>query len=128
MGLTWRGEEIKAKVRAAQIAAVDATMAAAILHAKANHGAGSHALQRFETQTGELERSLRIVAAAAPDRTGVVGRWGSVGLAYARRQELGFQGQDAAGRVVNAPAYPFLRPAAEAEYPKLKDRVRRAYK
>lgn len=127
MALKWRGEEIKRKMRDAQIEAVDATMAAAILHAKANHGAGAHGSLRFETKTGELERSIRIVAQASPDGKGVRGRWGSVGLAYARRIELGFQGQDSAGRAVDAVEYPFLRPAAEVEHPKLADRVRRAF-
>jgi hypothetical protein len=127
MALNWKGDAVKRNLRAAQIAGVNATMAAAILHGKANHGAGAHGLQRFETQTGELERSLKTVAPAKAVGAGVEGTWGSTGLAYARRIELGFQGQDAAGRTVDAPAYPFLRPAAQAEYPKLAGRIRRAF-
>lgn len=114
------------RVRAAQSAAIDATMAAAILHAKANHLPGAHGAQRFESQTGELERSIRITQPAKKGFRGVAGRWGSIGLIYARRIELGFQGKDKRGRVVDAPAFPFLRPAAEAEHPKLARRIKRA--
>lgn len=126
MTLNWRGAEVLRRVREAERQGIDTTMAAAILHAKANHGAGAHALQRYITRSAELERSTRVVAPAREDGRGVVGRWGSQGLAYARRIEVGFQGQDRAGRMVDADAYPYLRPAAEAEYPKLEGRIRRA--
>jgi hypothetical protein len=126
MALNWKGDAVKRNLRSAQIAGVNATMAAAILHAKANHGAGAHGLKRFETQTGELERSLKTVQKAKEVGSGVEGTWGSTGLVYAHRIELGFQGKDSAGRTVDAPAYPFLRPAAQSEYPKLAGRIRRA--
>jgi hypothetical protein len=128
MALDWKGEAVLGKLRKAQIEAVNTTMAACILHAKANHGSGAHGAQRFETQTGELERSVKSVSAAREVGAGVEGRWGSTGLVYARRIEMGFQGKDAAGRVVDAPAYPFLRPAATAEYPKLAKRISAALK
>ncbi len=127
MALNWRGPEVRAKVIAAAADGIDATMAAAILHAKSEHGAGAHALQRFESHTGELERSVRIVEPAREVGRAVRGLWGSVGLGYARRIELGFQGKDSLGRAYDAPPFPFLRPAAEAEYPKLADRIRRAF-
>lgn len=125
--LNWRGPQVLAKVERSARDGVNATMAAAVLHAKANHGPGARSRQRFQTRTGELERSIRITQPAKTTRKRTFGRWGSKGVNYARRQELGFQGKDAAGRVVNAPAYPFLRPAAEAEYPKLAGRIRRAF-
>lgn len=127
MTLKWRGDRVKKSLERAQIDGVNSTMAAAVLHAKANHGAGAHGSRRFETDTGALERSLRIVRPArASAFGGVRGRWGSVGLAYARRIELGFQGKDSAGRIVNAQDFPFMIPAAQAEYPKLAQRIRRA--
>ena len=126
--VNWRGREVLALADRAAADAIDATMSAAILDAKANHGAGAHSVQRFITRTAELERSVRIVAPARRDARSMVGRWGSQGLAYARRIEVGFQGQDRAGRMVDADAYPYLRPAAEREYPKLADRIRRAFR
>ncbi len=121
--INWKGDKLKRKAEKASMLGIDATMSAAIMHAKSNHGGGG---ARFQTRTGELERSIRISKPARRDRRGVVGRWGSIGLIYARRIELGFQGKDARGAVVDAPAFPFLRPAAEAEYPKLAKRIRRA--
>lgn len=128
MTLKWEGPAVRRRLLKAQIAGIDATMSAAILKAKADHGSGAHARRRFETQTGELERSVRIVEPAKPYRSGARGSWGSVGLVYARRIELGFQGKDARGAVVNAPAYPFLFPAADEEYPKLGGRIKRAFR
>lgn len=124
--LHWEGDLVLARVRAAQRSGIDTTMAACVLNAKSNHGLGAHAERRFITRTAELERSMRIVQKAHADATGVEGVWGSTGVIYARRIELGFQGKDRAGRVVDAPPYPFLRPAAQVEYPKLADRIRRA--
>ena len=125
--LTWEGDAVKRKMQRASILAVDATMSAAIIHGRAGHGAGAHGRARFESQSGELERGTRIVKAAAPSLRGVAGRWGVIGVAYARRIELGFQGKDSLGRVIRTRPFPWLRPAAEAEYPKLAGRIRRAY-
>lgn len=124
MTVNWKGGAVVAKLRRAQITAVNTTMAAAVLHAKQNHGPGAHSSGRFQTQTASLERSVRIVKAARRIVGGVIGTWGSTDTVYARRIELGFQGKDSAGRVVDAPAYPFLIPAAQAEYPKLARRIR----
>lgn len=132
MSLKWEGEALRAKLDRASKSGVNTTMAACILHAKANHGPGAHGAQRFESQRGKLssaanlERSVRIVKQARRVGRAVVGRWGSIGANYAKRIEFGFQGQDALGRTVNAPAYPFLFPAARAEYPKLAKRIKAA--
>lgn len=126
MALEWNGDDIKRQtVRAARLA-IDATMSAAIIDAKSNHGAGAHAQGRFVSHTGELERGTRIVKPAKLRGRQVVGRWGVIGVIYARRIELGFQGKDSKGRTVDAPSYSYLRPAAEREYPKLAKRLKRA--
>lgn len=124
--INWKGDALKRKAEKASILGIDATMSAAIIHAKSNHSAGAHAAQRFVTDSSELERSIRISKPARRTTRGVAGVWGSTGLVYTRRIELGFQGKDARGAVVDAPAFPFLRPAAEAEYPNLPGRIRRA--
>ena len=126
--VNWKGDKLLRKADKAQKAGIDATMQAAILHAKANHGPGAHGRQRFESQAGELERSVRVSQSARRQGRFVMGRWGSMGVVYARRIELGFQGKDSLGRVVNSRPYPFLQPAAQAEYPKLKGRIKRAFR
>ena len=126
MSINWKGGAVVSKLRRAQITAVNTTMAAAVLHAKQNHGKAAHSIDRFITRSTSLERSIRIVEAAKRFVGGVIGTWGSTDTVYARRIELGFQGKDSAGRVVDAPAYPFLIPAAQTEYPKLAGRIRAA--
>lgn len=126
MAVNWKGGAVISKVQRAQIRAVNTTMAATVLHAKENHGPGAHGAGRFETQTASLERSIRIVEAAKRIVRGVKGTWGSTDTVYARRIELGFQGKDRKGRIVDAPAFPFLIPAAQVEYPKLSGRIRAA--
>ena len=126
MTVRWKGGAVISKLQRAQIAGVNTTMAAAVLHAKENHGPGAHSSGRFQTQTASLERSIRIVDAAKRILSGAKGTWGSTDTVYARRIELGFQGKDARGAVVDAPAFPFLIPAAQAEYPKLGRRIRAA--
>ena len=125
--LNWKGDALKRKAARASALAIDATMSACIQHAKSAHGAGAHGAQRFVSRSSELERGTRIVQPAQATRRGVAGRWGVIGVVYARRIELGFQGRDRAGRAVDAPAYPFLRPAAQREYPNLAARLTRAF-
>lgn len=126
MALNWKGDAVKRAFAGAAASAIDATMSAATMQAKENHSAGAHGQQRFVTHTSELERSIRISKSARRKGNAVVGTWGSIGVVYARRIEMGFQGKDSAGRVFNQPAFPFLRPAADVEYPKLAGRIRRA--
>ena len=121
--LKWRGRQLKDKLTRAQKSGVNTTMAAAVLKAKLNHGLGAHAFERFETQKGSLERSIQVVNKAAQVFGGVRGLWGSTDIVYALRIELGFQGKDVKGRIFDQPAFPFLRPAADIEYPKLARRI-----
>lgn len=126
MSLNWKGDQVKSRVLAAAAGGIDSTMAACVLHAKSNHGAGARGAGRFVSRTGHLERSTRIIQPARRRGSATVGKWGASGARYARRIEFGFQGQDAAGRSVNAPALPFLFPAARVEYPKLAGRIKAA--
>lgn len=116
------------RLRAAQRKGVNSTMAACVIHAKRNHGPGAHGFGRFETETDALEGSIQIAQQARAVSGGVAGKWGSLDIVYARRIELGFQGKDRLGRVVNQRPYPFLVPAAQSEYPKLAGRIRRAFR
>lgn len=125
--LDWKGEKVKKNSTKAAILAVDATMSACVLHARSNHSPGARGGNRFESHTGDLERATKVVEPAKVDRKGVTGRWGAQGVAYARRIELGFQGKDKLGRTIDQEELPFLRPAAEKEYPKLNRRIRRAH-
>ena len=100
-------------------------MAAAVIRAKQDHGPGAHARDRFQTRTGNLERSFNITQAARRGFDRIFGRWGSADVRYARRIELGFQGKDAKGRTYDQEAFPALRPAASVEYPKLAERIRK---
>ena len=126
MALIWKGDELKRKTARAARIAINDTMAAGIANARSGHGSGAHGAQRFESQTGELVRGTKIVQAAQQERAGICGRWGVVGVPQARRIEFGFQGKDRLGRVFNQPAFPYLRPAADAENPKLARRLKKA--
>jgi hypothetical protein len=126
MALNWKGDQVKRTYARAAALGIDATMSAANMHAKRNHSAGAHGSKRFVTRKSPLERSIRTQTPARQRGSSVVGTWGSTGIVYARRIEMGFQGKDSRGRVFDQPAFPFLRPAADVEYPKLAGRIRRA--
>ncbi len=112
MTVRWNGKKVLAKVRKAQIVGINQTMAAAERHAIANH--------TWKNRTGILEGSIGIATFARPKGRGVAGEWGSQDVVYALVHELGSAKQ-------NIPARPYLRPAADAEYPGLTRRIRRAY-
>ena len=128
MTVKWQGDTIKRKMERRARDAINATMSDAVLHARRNHGPGAHSQDRFETQTSALEGSINITQPARLVRGGVAGRWGSQDIAYALRIELGFQGKDSLGRVIDQQAFPFLRPAARSEYPKLGNRLRGTFR
>ena len=126
MSLTWKGDELKRKTARAARIGIDATLAACVQNARSNHGAGAHGQQRYESQRGDLERNTQIVQPARQQGGSIVGRWGVIGSAQARRIERGFQGKDSLGRVFEQPPFPYLQPAADEEYPKLAGRIKRA--
>jgi phage gpG-like protein len=133
MALDWQGPAVTAKLRRAQIEGINATMAAAAIHAKRNHP--------WRNRTGTLEGSIDIAEYAREHGRGVRGVWGSRDVRYALIHELGgvitaktakalhfeIAGEHIVVKQVTIPARPYLRPAADAEYPKLAARIRRAF-
>jgi phage gpG-like protein len=132
--LTWNGPALTAKMRAAQKAGVNATMAQCAIQAKNNHA--------WQNQTGILEGSIDIAEMARDDGAGVVGTWGSKDVKYALIHELGgvivpvraqalkFKLPDGSFRIVKSvtiPARPYLRPAADAIYPQLAGNIKKAF-
>lgn len=132
--LVWNGEAVTGKMRAAQIAGVDATMGACVIHAKGNHA--------WQNRTGVLEGGIDVVEYAAASADGVQGVWGVRDVRYALIHELGGtvtaktakalaiplpDGGVAFAKSVTIPPRPYLRPAADAHYESLGLRIRRAY-
>ena len=115
--VTWHGDEIAAKFIAASKLAVDQTTAAAVVHAKDHH--------EFQNISGTLEGSLQMRPAELQGSQ-VVGQWGSMDVLYAAFQEL-MAGETGFGITRSQQGgHPFLRPAADAEYPNLMARLRAA--
>ena len=131
MPLNWQGDEVVARMRQAQEHAVNQTMARSVVHAKRNH--------EWHNRTGTLEGGIQVAEFARPIRNGVRGVWGVRDVVYARIHELGgvikartaralrffIGGRFVQVRQVTMPARPYLRPAADVEYPKLAARIRR---
>ena len=114
MSLDWKGAELVSTLRRAQVEGIEATMAAAVIHAKNNH--------EWINRTGILERSIDIHEHATATTTGAQGAWGSLDIVYALIHELG--GQAGRGKSVTIPERPYLRPAADAQYPGLARRIK----
>ena len=146
--LKWNGQALTEKMRRASIFGVNETMGECVVHAKNNHP--------WDNQTGVLEGSIKIAETARQDGTGVIGTWGSTDADYARIHELGgvinhpggtayFIREDGMAVFVSnkdpraadlpktkphqivMPARPFLRPAADAIYPKLAGKIKEAF-
>lgn len=132
--LKWNGKAVTRRMEAAQVAGVNATMAAGAAEAKTSH--------TWTNRTGVLEGGIDIAEYARAHRAGVKGTWGVRDVVYARIMELGGtirprtakalavplpEGGIALVQSVTIPAQPYLRPAADKEYPKLPARIRRAY-
>ncbi len=107
MTLDWQGDKVMSRMQRAQVEGVEATMAAAVIHAKRNHP--------WANRTGTLERSIDIHEHATAIRGGARGLWGSLDVIYALIQELG-------GQFITA--RPYLRPAADVQYPGLARRIK----
>lgn len=132
--LEWNGPAVTSRLKAAQIAGVNATMGACVVEAK-----GSHA---WQNRTGILEGGIDVVDFAREDGAGVRGVWGVRDVRYALIHELGgvivpkvakalaipqSDGSVRFAKSVKIPARPYLRPAADKTYPTLAGRIRVAY-
>lgn len=100
----WKGEAVKAKVRAATVAAINETMGACIVMAKG--------LVRKKTLV--LQGSIRLTPAVQSGFR-IIGVWGSFDVSYAIWQEIGTSKMS---------AQPYLRPSADTFYPTLALRIR----
>lgn len=131
--LRWEGDALTDAMRKAQILGVNATMSEAVQHARNNH--------TWQNRQGRLEASINIAEIAREDGAGVVGTWGSTDVRYALIHELGgvivpvrakalaIPQADGSVRFVKSvtiPARPYLRPAADATYPQLAAKIRKA--
>jgi len=107
----WRGDEIRAKMVRAAKWGIDKTMSKAVVYAKSQLWLG-HGLR-----TATLQGSIQMRPAEERGRA-VVGQWGSFDVHYAIFVELGTS---------RMKAIPYLRPAADVEYPKLAKRIKAAF-
>ena len=104
--LTWYGDKIKQRLEEAQRLGIDETTLAC----------QDPAMSRVRVRTGNLRRSIpRGHQAARREGGGWVGRWGSADVSYALWQEIG---------TARMSAQPYLRPAAQIQYPRLAGRIR----
>lgn len=132
--LKWYGRAVTQKMEQAQIEGVNKTMAACVVRAKGNHP--------WQNRSGLLEGAIDVASYAAPHDSGVKGTWGVRDMAQARILEEGgtivprkakalaipqADGSVRFARSVTIPPYPYLRPAADIEYPGLAERIRRAF-
>lgn len=132
--LKWYGKAVTEKMAKAQIAGVNETMAACVVQAKGNHP--------WQNRTGLLEGAIDIAGYASPTSSGVKGTWGVRDMVQARILEeggtivprqakaLAIPQADGSVRMVSSvtiPPYPYLRPAADVEYPNLAERIRKAF-
>lgn len=103
MIVRWNGDDVVDKVAKAAAEAVDETTAAAAAAAKSSHW--------WRSRSGTLERQT-VTEPATVDRDDVVGKFGTT-------ERLGFYG------LILERRRPFLRPAADREFPKLAERIER---
>ena len=107
--LTWYGDRIKKRIDEAQRLGIDETTLAC----------QDPAMSRVRVRTGNLRRSIpRGHQAARREGGRWVGRWGSADVSYALWQEIG---------TARMSAQPYLRPAAQIEYPKLAGRIKKLF-
>lgn len=134
--LKWFGKAMKGRMRDAQVVGVNQTMAGCVVDAKQNH--------EWQNRTGILEGGIDIATYAEPQGDGVKGTWGVRDVVYARIHELGgvitpkrgkalaIPDPDNPGGIllvksVTIPKRPYLRPAADTQYPKLAKRIAKAF-
>lgn len=108
--LRWRGAEVYERAKHATKQGINETLADCVNDAKDTHP--------WSNRTGTLEGSLQM-RPAVDEGSRVVGTWGSFTVRYAIYLELGTR---------HMHAMPYLRPAADRNYPKLKGRIQAAFR
>ncbi len=147
MRLTWKGDEIKRKMREASMLAIDQTLAECVKEAKDDHPAFPPVSEPFTpwaNRTTAMTRSVRIFSAATPSSPHTVtGSWGS-DMRYALFLEIGTSrsGATAEARRIAAGGNPDLIlpeigplmarrhamiPATHKQYPRLAERIAIAF-
>jgi HK97 gp10 family phage protein len=106
MRLNWKGDELKKKMDRVVPWAINSIMADCVREAKQVHP--------WKVRTGTLQGGIQMRVAELIG-SAWVGLWGVWGVLYAIFQELG---------TVKMRANPFLRPAADKLYPKLKEKIK----
>lgn len=129
--LTWNGDALKARMRAAQKYGVNKVMSECVKEAKISHP--------WQDRTFVLQGSIGIANYAVENAQGVSGTWGSQDAKYALIHELGGtivpvkakalrfrlpNGQWVFATKVTIPPRPYLRPAADKLYPTLAGHMR----
>ena len=104
--LNWKGKEVAEKTIEDTRKAMDRVMAKCVLDAKAD----------VRVVTATLQGSIRMQPTKMEGDV-LVGRWGSHNVVYAVFVELG---------TIHMEAQPYLRPAADRNYPNLPGEIRRA--
>jgi hypothetical protein len=132
--LNWFGKAVTAKMEAAQIEGVNRTMAACVTEAKSSHP--------WQNRTGLLEGAIDVASYAQPHESGVKGTWGVRDMVQARILEEGgtikpkkakalaipqADGSVRFASSVTIPPHPYLRPAADKQYVRLGERIRKAF-
>jgi hypothetical protein len=132
--LKWNGKAVSDRMKAAQIEGVNRTMASCVNTSKSSH--------EWKNRTSVLEGGIDIVDYAVEEGSGVKGVWGVRDVRYALIHELGgwirakaakalaipmIDGSLRFVKAVFIPARPYLRPSADANYPSLAQRIRKAY-
>lgn len=149
--IEWNGQGVSARVRAAAAAGVDKTMSECVTDARSGHPAyppASEPGERYANRTGFDVASTDIQDHAHADVDRVHGSWGStadyalfveIGTSRessgfptaAQREAAGAGNADAIPPPSDPPrmaARPTLRPAADANYPKLPGWIGAAYR
>ena len=81
MTLEWKGDQVKAKLDAAQIFGINKTLELVVTHAKNNH--------TWQYRAGTLEGAISTISKAFRTSKGFRGEWGTKDVKYALIHELG---------------------------------------
>ena len=105
--LTWQGRDVEVAVNKATVEGMVETLEACVVLGKVNAPVDTGALRDDISFDPPQERERRITA-----------RWGNRFIYYSIFQEIGTS---------RNPAVRYLQRAADVEYPKLKDRIKKHY-